>query len=138
MAVDPGAAVPGNVLEDRQHAACEQPLAQRQAETRDPLRLDAIGAVADHRIGPGNRQVEHRKAIDGDAELGEIVGDQPGAEPGRLLRGWVRQRSDAGGRRIKPPFGRPQPRNPSALLVDQNRRVGTPDAAAQLSTSART
>ncbi len=89
--------MPRNMLEDGEHPAFDQPLAHRQAETRDPLRLDAIGAVADHQIGPGNRQVEHRKAGDGNTELGEIVSYKPGAEPGGLLRGWVRQRSDAGG-----------------------------------------
>ena len=91
MAVDPGAAMAGNVLDDRQHAALEQPLAHRSGKLRDATRLGSVGPVADHRIRPGNRQVEHRQAIDRDAELFEIVGDQPRAEPGRQLGLRVRQ-----------------------------------------------
>ena len=86
MAIDPGPPVPGNVLDDREHAALEQPLADRSGKLRDAARLGSIGPVADHRIRPGNRDVEHRKTIDRDAELFEVVGNQPRAEPRRTTR----------------------------------------------------
>ncbi len=131
MAVDPGAAVPRNVLEDGQHAALDQPLAHRQAKTRHAVGLSPVGAVPDYQVGAGNRQVEHRKAVDGDAKSAEIVGDKAGAKTRCLLRGWVRQRGDAGGRWIKAPIRRPQPRDPPAFLVDQHRSIVATDAAAQ-------
>ncbi len=53
MAVDAGAAVAGNVLDDRQHAAGEQPLAHRPAETRDP--------VAARRHRRGRRSPDRRR-----------------------------------------------------------------------------
>ena len=85
MAVDAGAAMTRDVLEYRQHAALDQPLANRPGEARDPVGIAAIGAVADHRVGAGNRQIEHRQAVDGDAEPRKVIGDQPSAEPRRLL-----------------------------------------------------
>ncbi len=138
MAVDPGAAVARDVLEDRQHAAGEQPLAHRPAEASDAVGLGAIGAVADHRIGAGAGQVEHRQAVDGDAEPSQIVGDQAGAEPGRLGGVRIGQRGDPRRRRIAAPMRRPQPRHPAAFLVDQHRRRGPPDASRNASTSPRT
>ena len=85
MAVDPGAAVTGDMLDDGQHAALEQPLADRSAEPRDAPRLGAICSVADHRVGAGHRKIEHRQAIDVMPRWSEIVGDQPRAETGRRL-----------------------------------------------------
>ncbi len=91
MAVDPGPPMSGNVLDDREHAALEQPLAHRSGKPRDATRLGSVGPVADHRIRPGNRDVEHRQTIDRNAELFEVVGNQPRAEPGRQLGLRVRQ-----------------------------------------------
>jgi len=68
VAVDPGAAMPGDMLDDRQHTAAQEPLAEGAAEARHPRRRGAEGAVADHRVGVTHRQIEHRRAIDGDAD----------------------------------------------------------------------
>src|SRR5271170_4476 len=89
VAVDSGAAVTRYVLDDREHATLDQTLAHRSGEARHTLRVGPVGAVADHRIGSGCGQVEYRKASDGDAEPSKVVGDQAGAEPGRMLRGRV-------------------------------------------------
>ena len=91
----------------------------------------AVGAVADHRVRPGNRQVEHRQAIDGDAEPVEVVGDQPRAEPGRHLGAAGPATSRWRGRRDRGAIRRPEPGHPAALLVDQHRRIAAPDAGAQ-------
>ena len=88
-----GAAVAGYVLDDRQHAAFEEPVARRSGKLGDAVRLGTVGSVADHRMRPGNWNVEHRQAVDRDAEISEIVGNQPGTEPDRNLGLRVRQRS---------------------------------------------
>ncbi len=132
MAVDLGPAMAGDVLDDRQNAAGQHALAHRTAEVRDPLRLCAIGAVADHRVGARSRQVEHRQRVDRDAERGEIVGHQPSAEPGRFRRQRIGQGADPRRRRIGPPVWRLQPGDTPALLIDQHRRVGPRDGGAHL------
>jgi len=91
MAVDPSTPMAGDVLYDRQHAAVEQPVARRSGKFRDATRLGSVGPVADHRMRPANWNVEHRKAIDRDAEISEIVRNQPSAEPDRNLGRRVRQ-----------------------------------------------
>jgi len=85
MAVDPSTPMAGDVLDDRQYAALEQPLANRSGKFRDASRLGSVSAVADHRIRPGNRDVEHRQTIDCYAESFEIVRNQPGTKPGCTL-----------------------------------------------------
>ena len=84
---------------------------------------------------PGDDDVENRQAVDGDAEIGEIGGDQPRLQPsgaGALLRVGL---GDA--RRARPPADRPairrlQALDAAALLVDQHRRIGTADAVAEI------
>ena len=49
VAVGVGAAVAGDVLEHRQHAAVRQALGDGGGDGRDLVRRLAIGAVADHR-----------------------------------------------------------------------------------------
>ena len=84
MRIEHGAAVAGNVLHHRQHAARQQPLAGGATERGDAPGLVAIGAVADDLVGAGDGNVDHRQAVDGDAESRQIVGDEPRAEPHRL------------------------------------------------------
>ncbi len=131
MAVDAGAAMAGYVLKDRQDGAVEQPRTHGAGEARDPFRIAPISPVADHRIRASHRNIEHRQAINGDAEPRQIVGDQPSAEAGRRRRRGVRQRGQTRGRWVAAPVRRTQPRDAAAFLVDQNRRVVTADAAAQ-------
>ncbi len=76
MAINPRAAMPGDVLDDRQHAAAKETLAEGAGEPRHPRRIVAKGAVADHRVGLAYRQIEHRGGVDSDPDLGQIVGDQ--------------------------------------------------------------
>ena len=131
MAVDASAAVTRNVLENGQDAAFQQTVAHRSGEPHDTIRIAAVRAVADYRIGAGNRQIEHRHTIDGDAEPHQIIGDQPGADPSRLTGEWVGECSDLGGRRVTAPMGRAQPRHSSAFLIDQNGRISPVDAVAK-------
>ena len=132
VAVDPRTAMPGNVLDDRQHAARqEDPRRKRWPRPRHARRLAAEGAVADHRVGVARRQVEHRGTVHRDARLGQIVGDQPGAKPRRLGGERLRQCRDLRRRRVEPPIRRPQSGDPAAFLIHQHRRVGPPDTTAQ-------
>ena len=70
------------MLEHRQDAAGQQALRDRAGDGRDLARLGSIGAVADHRVGAGYRNIRQRKAIDVDAEDAKICRDQMAAEPG--------------------------------------------------------
>ena len=56
--------VPGNVLDHRQHAAVEEPLANRIAEHRRQIGGGPGGTIADDRVGVRLRHVQHRGAID--------------------------------------------------------------------------
>ena len=102
-----------------------------RARCCDPVGIAAISAVADHQVGAGNRQIEHRHAVDGDAEPREIVGDQPSAEPRRLPGLQIGQCRNLRRGWIGAPMGRPQSRHPAAFLIDQHRRIGASDAVAQ-------
>ena len=133
MAVGPRPAVSGNMFDDRQHAAVEQPLRRRAAEPRDLGRRAAIGAVADDIMGAVHRDVEHRQAIDIDPDLAQIMGDEPRAEPdeaGRLLGSEAaasrrRRRTDRRARPAARAAGRARPpdrrgwgrRSPSASRI---------------------
>ena len=88
----------------------------------------AIGAVADHRIGAGNRHVGDRQAIDVDAERRKIGGDQAGAKPRRgeaRVAIAVVERAIGGAGRIGRPVRRTKALNPAALLIDQHRGVAS-------------
>src|SRR5207344_63074 len=81
MAVGPRPAVPRNVLDHRQHASGKGPLDHGAAEVADDVRIEAEGAVADDVMGAGFRNIEHWRAIDVDARLAELLGNQP--RPGK-------------------------------------------------------
>ena len=106
-------------------------MARRPSKFRDATGLVAVSPVADHRVRPGNWNVEHRQSVDRKAEISKIIGYQPSAEPDGNLGLRVRQRSQAGCRRIEAPGGRPQPSHSPSLLVDQDWRVAAPNRAAQ-------
>ena len=93
VAVGGGAAVAGDVLEHRQHAAGRAGLRRPRARSPRPCRRVAVGAVADHRVGAGDRHVGERQAIDVDADRREIGGDQARAETGRLQSAAAASRS---------------------------------------------
>ena len=84
VAVGAGAAVAGYVLDDRQHAAVEEAVDRRAAELDHHRGIARIGAVADDVVGALGGHVEHRRAIDGDAEIVEFVRDQPRAQIGGI------------------------------------------------------
>ena len=90
VAIDAGAAVTGNVLQHRQDPAVEEAFANRPGKAGGALRIGAIGTIADHLIGAVHRDIENRKAVDGDADPREIIGDQPRAEPGCFPGEWIR------------------------------------------------
>ena len=87
VAVHRRAAVTGQMLEHRQHAAVHQPGRDRAGERRDLIGRVAIGAVADHCVGARDRNIGERQAIDVDAE--------------RLADRWR-----SAGRRVAPPQAR--------------------------------
>jgi hypothetical protein len=87
MAVGGGAAVAGDMLEHRQHAARHEPIGDAARQRRDLVRYLAIGAVADDAVGAVDRHIGQRQAIHVDAHGLKIARDQPRAEPGRPLAG---------------------------------------------------
>ena len=134
MRIGEGAAVAGNVLHHRQHAAGHQPFRRGAAHRGDRLGILAVGARADHVAGALDRHVEHRQAIDVDAEAQEVEGVQPRHQPGGAQAGLAVgavERAERGARRVVRRDRRTQALHPAAFLVDEDRRVGTPDAVAQ-------
>ena len=119
MAIDAGPTMTGNVLEDRQHAAVEQRLADHPSEAADAARIASIGPVTDDRVGARYRQVEHRVAVYGDTQPREIIGDETRGQARGTLGRRVRQGREARGGRVDTPMRRLQPRYPATLLVDQ-------------------
>jgi hypothetical protein len=75
------------MLVHRQHAAGEQALDHRAAELADQRRIGRERAIADRRGRAGQRQIEHRHAVDRDAERLEVGGEQAGVQPGGLAPG---------------------------------------------------
>ena len=131
MAVGRGPSMAGNVLQDRQHAALLQPFGDGAGDRRDLARLGAIGPVADHGIGAGDRHVRQRQAVDIDAEIDQVGRDQRGRSSRAAVRPScgidVVERAEHRAGRIDRPVRRPQPLHPAAFLVDQDRRVGFAD-----------
>ena len=78
---------------------------------------------------PSVGDVEHRRAIDADADLAQIVGDEARREPGGALR--LDRGLEARGSGIGRPMRRAHALHAPAFLVDQHRRVGAPDAVAK-------
>ena len=68
MAVGGGAAVAGQMLEDRQHAAACSPAATAAAMAATWCGGRPIGAVPDHLVGARDRHVGERQAIDRDPD----------------------------------------------------------------------
>src|SRR5579862_3936401 len=66
-----------NVFHDREDAAVHQTLDLGPGEIDDGDRIAREGAIADHAVGTFHRQIEDRYAVDIDADLGQVVGDQP-------------------------------------------------------------
>jgi hypothetical protein len=136
VAVDGGAAMARHVLDHRQDAAGEKAFAGGAAEFRHQLRVVAEGAVADDGVVlAGQTQVEDRRAVDRDAELGELASEELGIEPHRLDSlgaATARQLAETAGGRHGAPGRRLQPGDTAALLVDQHRRVGAADSVAQI------
>ena len=56
------------MFETRQNAAGQQAAASRAAKHGDQVRIVAIGAVADNPVRTRRRHVEHRQAVNIDAE----------------------------------------------------------------------
>ena len=127
--------MPGNVLDHRQHAAVEEPLANRIAEQRRQIGGRPGGTIADDRVGVGLRHVQHRGAIDGDAQGRKLGGGDAGVEACRLdrtLRMMPGKPGEFAGCRHRPPVGRLEPDDPSPFLVYENRRIVAADGRAQI------
>ena len=73
---------PGRCLSTGSTPPAISPSATAARQRRDLARRVAIGAVADHGVGAGNRQVGNRQAIHVDADGSEVGGDQASAEMG--------------------------------------------------------
>src|SRR3546814_16612023 len=65
-----------HVLQCRQHAAREQPLAEGPSQRRNQFRIAAERAVADYIVRAGNLEVEDRRTVDVYAQVGQFERDQ--------------------------------------------------------------
>ena len=60
MAIDTSTTMAGNMLNNREHCAFQQPLTYRASETSDTIGVASVSPVADHRIGSANWKIEDR------------------------------------------------------------------------------
>ena len=126
VAVHFRAAMPRNVLHDRQHPARHQPLGRGRSQRRDLGRHVAIGAVADHRIRALDHEIGDRHAIDIDAERTQVPGHGLRAERGRLqaqFRIAIVEPSIRRRRGISRPMRRAETLHPPAFLIHQDRSI---------------
>ncbi len=101
MAVDPRAAVSRHVLDDRRDTASEQSLGDRPAHRYDTFGSGREGPRADGIMHALARDIEHRRAVDGDSDFDEIMRDEASNETRRGLSfGWLETRFDCGRSRI--------------------------------------
>ena len=143
MAVDHGAAVARQMLDHRRHAAGEQPVGEGAgASSATRRRLGREGAAADRLGHAGRGDVEHRRAVDVDADLAQIVRDQP-ARAAAPLRGRPR-RSSAASRpmsraagRVRHCGGRSRITRPPSWSIRTGRRAVAAPSARSSSVSAR-
>jgi hypothetical protein len=123
------------MFHDRQHAAVDQAFDQGASEIDHDGAIVRQRAIADHVIGAFDGHVQHRHAVDIDAELEEIVRDEARVQIGRFLRGLrgnVVQCAETGGGGAFFPMRRFQARNAAAFLVDQNGCFGIVHGCAQI------
>ena len=135
MAVGAGAAVAGHVLDHGQHAAIEKAADGGTAEFDDGSGIGGKRPVPDNVVRARHGNVEHRGAIDGNAEVMQFVRDETGREIRRVARAGlivpVEIAEDARGR-TRAPMGRAKARDAAAFLIDQDRRAGPPHRRAQI------
>ncbi len=130
-----GAAMARNMFEHRQHATLQQTGAGRAPEQRHGRRLGGERAVADDLVPVGLADVEHRRAIHENSQLGQLRGEQARVQKrgfeGRLFLATV-QSAEYSGRRRRPPAGRLQPLHAPAFLIDEHRRIRSAYGCLQL------
>src|SRR3546814_8801635 len=105
-----------HVLQCRQHAAREQPLAEGPSQRRNQFRIAAERAVADYIVRAGNLEVEDRRTGDVYAQVGQFERDQmrvcPYRAPGSIEVACGKLAESACRRRL-PPVRRSEPGNRS-------------------------
>ena len=136
MAVGRGPAMPGYVLDDREHAALKQACHMSARKADHPFGHGRIGAVADDLAAARLGNIKHRKAVDSDADVEQILRHQPPDPPRRSETcNWIalRKLAKTASRGIFPPGigGRAQSLDPPALLVNEYRRVAPRDRLAK-------
>ena len=133
VAVDARAAVPRDMLDDRQYAAGQQTRRRRRGRAR-ATRAGSVPQARSPMTGsaPGAGRSSTGAASTVMPSSARSSAISRADEPRRFERDRVGQRRDFRRGRIGAPFRRAQARDPAALLVDQHRRVRPPDRLAQL------
>ena len=122
MAVNRGAAMARRMFYDRQTAAGEMTLnrrAQRLSRSHPPC---AKAAILQERMGVDRRDIAARRAIDVDADTAQFARDQRVTQikTARIAKGRLVQ-----WRHPFAPMRRAETLDPSALLIDQHRRIAS-------------
>ena len=73
VAVDFRAAVAGNMLHDREHAAIHEARRVGPRQGHDVFNVQAVGPVADDIMGACLRDIQHRKAIGGNSNFNQVL-----------------------------------------------------------------
>src|ERR1700747_1232609 len=121
MAIDGGPPVAGNMLHNRENPAGTQSLGHRARDRRHLRGTKPVGAVADHLIGTGDRNIGHWQAIDGDTKRRKVGCDQTARQPrGSQSPGPIAvvKASILPAGRVAWPMRWPETLHPTAFLVD--------------------
>jgi hypothetical protein len=129
VGVHAGAAVAGQVLEDRQHAAREEPVRAGARSRDDGGHVRAVEAVEEHGVGALLHEVGERRAVDVDPRGVELMGDEAVADPLRAERVPRARHLVERGQELAP-MGRAQALHAAPLLVHEDGRVAAHEGRA--------
>lgn len=125
----------GNMLHNRQYPAIKQSVADEPSNIGNQLRACAKGTIADDLTDIRRDHIENRKAVDRNTYFMKIGGDQPGMQPRGPPSGFevvFGKPAENPARRQGSPCRWAQTLDASALLVNQDRRVGATDLLTEI------
>ena len=135
MAVHDRAPLPRHMLDHRHDSTLSKPIDHGPPQRRDAHRIAAIGPVTNRIMRIRAAHIEHRRAIHIDSDLGQRQRNRARIDPRgfhRRNRSALVQSIEFSSSRKIGPFGRSHPRDPPALLINQDRNIATARNCAQI------
>ena len=131
VSVHGGTAMPGHMLEHRQHALGQMRIGNGAGNRGNLNRIRAIAAVLQKRMRLVGDQIGHRRAIGVDPHRTQFAGNHPVTQRHHPRRIRPRRLHHRQGRHPLAPMRAAQPLHPPAFLINQDRGIA-PDRRAQI------